>query len=702
MSQTIHRRTSFDYVPALDGLRAIAVLGVLIFHAVPSALRGGFTGVDVFFVLSGYLITSIILHDLRDGKFSLREFYARRVQRLLPNATLTIFVTALLWFVVLTPSSAISTARHGLATMFSLSNFYVLQYAGGYWGNSAASFPLLHTWSLAVEEQFYLLFPTVLWLIAKRPGKRARITVGLMFVVGLGLGIFLTSAYPTAGFYLLPSRVWELLVGAALATAMVPAAAGRPSHSFAPRKALEVCGWLGLAAIFAAFIFMVDQSQLHGTAALLPTLGALLVLVAIAQQKTVLSRVLSWKPMVKIGKVSYSLYLWHWPLIVFGRTYASMVGWPSYLGIILGAGSGIILAILAYNLVERPLRGRGPGRRKRLLAIAAGFSTCLVFLAVLSSSSPSQPHKEVAAAAATNGATATLSPGQTATTLQGQPAPFRGFDKPVFDGLLYDAAYSPSDAAKLASSVRYSDVHLPRPPNNPEDLYKKGGIIHLYGGGQPRVVLLGSSHALMYAHQVDMICRDLGVSVSFLSADSRPAMPAEKMKKQAEAFYQAQVRWLGQWKPDLIILVDRWDMRAQDMKLFAAGIDHYLTDLESFSPHIALFTQVPVLSMGEDINLREYVSWYEKKNSRLPTIRPDDAENIRQATVSVFESEAEKHPGLQIIRADQVFYNADQSVKYSAGSQFFYADDDHLSEAGASLISQSIRDVIASACSITS
>jgi peptidoglycan/LPS O-acetylase OafA/YrhL len=665
--------------------------------------------VDVFFVLSGYLITSIILHDLRDGSFSLREFYARRIQRLLPNATLTIFVTVLLWFVILTPSAAISTARHGLATMFSLSNFYLVRYAGGYWGNSAASFPLLHTWSLAVEEQFYLLFPTVLWLIIKRPGRRARRIVGALLVVSFGLGIFLTSAYPTAGFYLLPSRAWELLVGAALATVLVPAEAGGPIPPVAPRRVLEICGWLGFAGILAAFLFMVDQSQLYGAAVLLPTIGALLVLVAVAQQQTGLSRVMSWKPLVMIGAVSYSLYLWHWPLIVFWRTYASMVGWPSYVGVILGVGSGIVLAILAYNLVERPLRGRGPGRRRRLLAIAAGFSTCVVLLALLSGLSPSQLDKNLTTAAVGNLTTATTphdpagSSGSAAQTgkTAGQSETPVVFIQPVFDGLLYDAAYSPSDAAKLATSTRYSGVYMPLPPSGSEGLYEKGGIIHLYGGPTPQVVVLGSSHAIMYGNQIDAVCRELGVSVSFLCADGWPAIPAKKMDKKTAAFYDAQQWWMSRWKPDLVMVMDRWDARAQDMTSFASQMDAYLAELELSTPHIALFTQVPVLDLGEEINLGEYVHWYQDRYSRPPEIRPDSAEATRLATVSLFESDAKTHPDLQIIRADQFFYNADETVKYWSGNQFLYADDNHLSEAGASLLRPSIRDTIVSACGLT-
>ena len=208
--------TQMSYVPALDGLRAVAILGVLVFHALPGALRGGFTGVDVFFVLSGYLITSVILHDLRGGSFSIREFYLRRIQRLLPNAVLTVLFTLALASVALLPSQAVRVAKHGLWTIFNLSNLYIWRSVGGYWGDSAASVPLLHTWSLAVEEQFYLLFPVTLLFLSRRT-HLFKVTA-LLSLASLAASIYGTAAHPVSTFYLLPTRAWEPLMGAALAT----------------------------------------------------------------------------------------------------------------------------------------------------------------------------------------------------------------------------------------------------------------------------------------------------------------------------------------------------------------------------------------------------------------------------------------------------------------------------------------------------
>lgn len=209
---------AMKYSAPLDGLRALAVLGVVVFHVFPKFLPGGFLGVDVFFVLSGYLLTSIILNQLSEGRFSAREFYLRRIQRLLPNAVVTIVATVALSYWLLLPSAANGVAQHGVWALFSLSNVYIWKTFGGYWGATAASAPLLHTWSLAVEEQFYLVFP-VLMIFGFRRSRRGVIAmVGICFLTSLALCLW--GNRPAAeNFYFLPTRAWELFLGAALAVA---------------------------------------------------------------------------------------------------------------------------------------------------------------------------------------------------------------------------------------------------------------------------------------------------------------------------------------------------------------------------------------------------------------------------------------------------------------------------------------------------
>lgn len=173
---------------------------------------------DVFYVLSGFLITSIVLHDIREGSFSIREFYLRRIQRLLPNIVVTVLAVLLLWSIFMPASTARQTGRHGLWTLFNLSNIYVWRNLGGYWGDAAEWAPLTHTWSLGIEEQFYLLFPGTLLLLARFQPSRVRFWLMVATALSFGICLYGTHSHPVATFYLLPTRVWELLFGAVLAT----------------------------------------------------------------------------------------------------------------------------------------------------------------------------------------------------------------------------------------------------------------------------------------------------------------------------------------------------------------------------------------------------------------------------------------------------------------------------------------------------
>ena len=244
------------YSPPLDGMRAIAVLAVLIFHMVPSALSGGFVGVDVFFVLSGYLITSNILKDSAKGEFSMREFYLRRIQRLLPNIFVTVTVVLLLWWILMPPGTARQTALQGLWAIFDGANFYIWLYLGGYWGSRAEASPLTHTWSLGVEEQFYLIFPALLVIVLKFQPRRLRVWVVSGLIISFALNAYRVGAHPEGTFYLLPTRFWELLIGALLASILGPSIGGLRSYSAIKisHRYNDLLGLTGLGLILTGYI----------------------------------------------------------------------------------------------------------------------------------------------------------------------------------------------------------------------------------------------------------------------------------------------------------------------------------------------------------------------------------------------------------------------------------------------------------------
>jgi peptidoglycan/LPS O-acetylase OafA/YrhL len=454
----VSRRQEQPRSPPLDGIRALAVMGVLLFHISPATLKGGFTGVDVFFVLSGFLITTIILQDMRDGAFSLLDFYLRRIQRLLPNVLVTVLAVVVLWAIFM-PPMAVQTGRHGLWTIFNLSNFYIWRNLGGYWDDASSWAPLLHTWSLAVEEQFYLLYPIALLLLYRLGKARPIAWLAAAVLLSFGLCVYASRAHPAANFYMLPTRLWELVLGGMLAAyrAGVPGIAPRPLLQ--GPKTREIVGWAGLCCILGGFAFINEEAGFPGVVALVPTLGTAMVLASVADGSTRVSRLLSARLIVGVGALSYSLYLWHWPLITLGKFHADLHGEPQLVGATLGAVAGGLLACLAFVGVEKPLRSRDPGRARRF-AIIAGLLCAVAIVSAFVG------HRHTI------------------------PDPEHTFDSPSFHGFLYSAGKS-VDPAKLSSASKFRDVYFPPSPPRADDAWRTGGIVRLYGGGTPRVVVMG-------------------------------------------------------------------------------------------------------------------------------------------------------------------------------------------------------------------
>jgi peptidoglycan/LPS O-acetylase OafA/YrhL len=364
-----HAPAHISYRRDIDGLRAIAVLSVVLFHAFPSALRGGFIGVDIFFVISGFLISSIVLKELGQGHFSFAGFYARRVKRIFPALILVMGASLAFGWFALFPDEYQQLGKHVVGGAgFSANFFYWAQI--GYFDTAAETKPLLHLWSLGIEEQFYIFWPAVLLLAWKRRANLLTVTAGLAllsFLVNLG-GI---AHHASATFYSPASRAWELLLGVALACIeLQPAsAAGLRLPKLAPN--LRAAAGVVLLALGLALI--TRELPFPGSLALLPTLGAVL-LIGAGPQAWFNRVVLSNPVLVWIGLISYPLYLWHWPLLSFAQIVESHRSAPA-----IRAGAvalAVLLAWLTWRLVERPLRF-GAGRAKvavlcALMAATAG------------------------------------------------------------------------------------------------------------------------------------------------------------------------------------------------------------------------------------------------------------------------------------------------------------------------------------------
>jgi len=296
------------YRPDVDGLRAIAVLSVLAFHAFPRAAPGGFAGVDVFFVISGFLISGILFEALRAGHFSFIDFYRRRVRRIFPALILVLAASLGLGWMLLLPDEYRLLGKHALAGAGFLSNIALWREAG-YFAPAAEVTPLLHLWSLGVEEQYYLVWPLLLAFFAGRPRALPWMIVGLA-AVSFALNVWLTPRAPSAAFYLPLTRFWELMAGSALAYHVHY---GSPGRRMADAKAAA-----GLALVAAGIALLSAGRAFPGWWALAPVVGSSL-LIAAGPAAWINRRLLSNPVMVYIGLISYPLYLWHWPLLVYAR-----------------------------------------------------------------------------------------------------------------------------------------------------------------------------------------------------------------------------------------------------------------------------------------------------------------------------------------------------------------------------------------------
>jgi len=335
------------YRSDVDGLRALAVLSIVLYH-LGLPLHGGFIGVDIFFTISGFLIGSIILRQSADRIFTFAGFYERRIRRIFPALFVMLLVSFIVACKLLLPSELVAFSKSLASASFSVSNLYFL-FQSGYFDASAGQAPLLHTWSLAIEEQFYVVFPILLVMLHRFLPRRINLVFALIAASSFLISVYGAYHFASATFYLLHTRAWELLIGAALALE------GFPKLRNAVMR--HTAGILGLILIATALLLYRSWTAFPGLAALPPCLGTALIIAAGESGNNVVGRVLSLKPVVFVGLISYSLYLWHWPLIVFNKLgFTILNGLDHHQTQVLLFVLSLILAVLSWRFIEMPIR----------------------------------------------------------------------------------------------------------------------------------------------------------------------------------------------------------------------------------------------------------------------------------------------------------------------------------------------------------
>lgn len=368
-----------EYRAYIDGLRAVAVISVLLFHFDKRLLPGGFVGVDVFFVISGYLIASIIISECENGKFSFSRFYQRRISRIFPVFFLVSLATLITAYFLYTPQDFASAGAVAIAAAMSVANIkFMLQ--GNYFQLSPDAQPLLHFWSLSVEEQFYLVFPLIVYLVFRIGMTRRNLfyVFTAIMVFSFAACVALTTKNPTWAFYLLPTRAWELLAGCTLATY-------QPDRRTENQRLGSILSNIGLLTIITSFFVIHEGMSFPGYIAAFPVLGTVLLITCSPinrsiDRKSISERLLSHPFLILIGKMSYSLYLWHWPIYCF--VDYSLYSQSSVVRTTLKVSLTIFFSFASYHWIEKPIRSYLNQTNRQVFGFTASGVGVITFVAI--------------------------------------------------------------------------------------------------------------------------------------------------------------------------------------------------------------------------------------------------------------------------------------------------------------------------------
>lgn len=618
----------------LEGLRAIAVVSVVLYHAQPSIFAAGFTGVDIFFFLSGYLICKTITHDHHIGIFSLKQFYRRRALRIFPALAVMLAVVSTCASLILPPNNLKEYAGTLISTLLFSSNLYFFLKTDYFDGLSEFK-PLLHTWSLSIEEQFYVIFPIL--LLALYRWRKTAVSAALI-VLALSsfiLDLWLIYRHSPAAFYLGPARAFELLSAAVLAT--------RKLRVEAPRSEREAVGILGLCLIAIAVCMPGGWPVFPGFASLVPCLGTAAIIYAGEMGPVWSSRLLSWRPLCLIGGLSYSLYLWHLPILALLRSY--YLGAPPQGATMLAVAASFIIAFLSWRFIEFPFRwGAHYGRRIVALAcLSAGFT---VFA----------------------GAYAYLDGGM----------PWRYSSSAL-------RLFATREDMKATLGSCLGETGAPR--------HSTQYCVQSTGTALGRIAVWGDSHAIAISFALAQIEAGQATVVRLTHGDCPPALNYNPQQRPECAVHNQRVTdlVLSDSRVKYVILAADYLLYKNDAK-FWEGLDHNISQLKAAGKHVIVVYPYPTYPIAVPEALGQYVM----RGMPVTSYTQSFAQFKQHGMVETTHLDAliaRNH--VQIVQSDKLFCFNDTCPPYIDG-QVLYVDDHHLSRSGGMRIAAQIDALIRS------
>ncbi len=652
------------YRADIDGLRAIAVLSVLFFHSGIGSFSGGYVGVDIFFVISGYLITSIIVREIERGDFSIVKFYERRFRRILPALTVVVVLSLIFGVLLFDSKQLYDLGQSAVATSIFSSNilFYL---ESGYFDGPSELKPLLHTWSLAVEEQFYIFFPILLILIAKMGDRKYSKWLIPLALLSFALCVMGMDFDASGTFYLIPTRAWELLVGSLLAINVFPETRHRYARDF-----LSITGLLMMA--FSIFTYTPD-TKFPGIAAAIPTIGAALVIYSGITGKSFIGRFLSLKPIVFIGLISYSLYLWHWPVIVYTKYY-SIVELNNF-EITIMLCLIFVLSVLSWRYIESPFRKKTIfARRNSLFSFASVVSVIVIGIGLLM------------------------------TVTEGLPN--RYANVPNMQMVSDDPEWQYwGDCQKVREKL-----------DGKKDLCNIG-----IDSKDASFILWGDSHARALASSVHHGAKKHGLTGKVATKDAcPPLLYIEKLNRlSCHKFNLAVLKYISDKQGiEVVLLAARWTYFANgtryknesgataklvdiqsnsnaeipNITLFDIGLKRTIENLQRLGKKVVLVSPVP--EIGYDVPSAYFVSKItEREVDSIISPSSDEYYQRNQSVLSIFAS-MEKEHNIEIVNPSK--YLCDKEYcKVIADDISLYRDDDHLSTFGSKYVSRSFDTVFA-------